>query len=1245
MYNFFRIFLFIILAALHAEVGARAQEENDLPVVSIDDPDLTVDEDASSPLYIVTLTPASDVEVTVRFTTTEGTATEYRPGRPLWDYLPENRTLTFAAGETEKRVRVIVRSDKVHEETETFTVALSDPTNAVLGTAAGSGTIIDDDPLEVRFSATRLTIDEGESASYTAVLGSQPTANVTLTVGVPSGTDVSVSPSELTFTSSDWNSRQSIEVSAANDADALADPLVDLDHTVGGGNYDGVLADSVTVWIVEAADKILNISDVTDSEDTGLMEFEVTLAPVTNREVTVMYATTAGTAREIYDFVNPARVNMTTLTFSPGDSSETISIAIVDNDHGEPEETFTVTLSDATNATIGTAVATGTIIDDDESSLKIDDVFDNEGAGSVEFTVELSKTRYEPITVDFTTEDGTATAGSDYTTTRGTLTFDTGPPRKTISVPIIDDAVPEAQEQFTVTLSNPTNATIERATGTADIYDLDTVGVSIAAAAEEVEEGNPAVFTLTRRAGAYDWAVQVSVNVTQEGSFLTDAVPSSVTFPADDRTVSLSVPTEDDELDEPDGSVTATLVPSEDFSYGLVAPSSASVTILDNDLPALQVADVEEREDAGSLVFRVTLSASSTDTVTVDYVVAAGTATEGVDYTAVPAGTLTFTDEATEQTVTVPLVDDDVHEPAETVTLTLSNPMNATVSDASGTGTITDDETTPTVSLALTPPSISEDGGESTVTATLSGESSESVTVTVSASAVSPAVSGDFTLAGTTLTMAAGQTTSTGVVTITAVNNTVDAPDKTVTVSGTVSGGNGVSAPSDETLTITDDDGTPTVSLVLTPSSISENGGESTVTATLSGASSAPVVVTVSAAPDSPAVSGDFTLSGTTLTIAAGQTTSTGVVTITAVNNAVDAPDKTVTVSGSASGGNGVSAPSSQTLTITDDEGTPTVTLVLTPSSISENGGESTVTATLGGESSEAVVVTVSAAPDSPAVSGDFTLSGTTLTIAAGQTTSTGVVTITAVNNDGRRAGQDGDGVGFRLWGQRGFCAVVSDADDHRRRGVADGEPGAESVFDQRERWREPGDGDAERYVERVGGGDGFGRTGFASGLGRFHAFGYDADDCGGPDDEHGRGDDHGGEQRGRCAGQDGDGERDGERWQRGFCAVVSDADDHRRRGVADGDVGADAVFDQRERWREHGDGDAWRYVERVGGGDGFGRTGFASGLGRFHAFGYDADDRGGPDDEHGRGDDHGGEQRGRCAGQDGDRVWFCFRW
>ena len=487
------------------------------------------------------------------------------------------------------------------------------------------------------------------------------------------------------------------------------------------------------------------------------------------------------------------------------------------------------------------------------------------------------------------------------------------------------------------------------------------------------------------------------------------------------------------------------------------------------------------------------------------------------DFTLTTNRKLTIAAGATASTGTVEITanDNDVDAPNKTVTVSGTASGGGVSNPADQTLTITDDEGAPTVSLTLNPTSIGENGGESTVTARLSGASSVAVEVTVSAAAVSPAVDGDFTLTtNRKLTIAAGTTASTETVTITAVNNDVDAPNKTVTVSGMASGG-GVSNPADQTLTIaddegdptfsiagasvaegdtgtadlaftvtlspassvettvqwatsdgtateatdytagngtltfatgdtektvtvavtgdevdeanetltltlsnagggaelgaaktatgtiTDDDDVPTVSLALNPTSIGENAGVSRVTARLSGASSVAVEVTVSAAAVSPAVDGDFTLTtNRKLTISAGTTASTETVTITAVNNDVDAPNKTVTVSGTASGG-GVSNPADQTLTITDDEGAPTVSLTLNPTSIGEAGGVSRVTAGLSGASSAAVEVTVSAAAVSPAVGGDFTLTtNRKLTIAAGTTASTGTVEITANDND-----------------------------------------------------------------------------------------------------------------------------------------------------------------------------------------------------------------------------------------------------
>ena len=106
-----------------------------------------------------------------------------------------------------------------------------------------------------------------------------------------------------------------------------------------------------------------------------------------------------------------------------------------------------------------------------------------------------------------------------------------------------------------------------------------------------------------------------------------------------------------------------------------------------------------------------------------------------------------------------------------------------------------------------------------------------------------------------------------------------------------------MSAPSSRALTIADDEDTPTVTLTLGSSSIGENGGSSTITASLSAPSSATTTVTVSAAPGDGADPGDYSLSGTTLTIAPLETASAAALTLSAVDNAVDAPDKTVHIS------------------------------------------------------------------------------------------------------------------------------------------------------------------------------------------------------------------------------------------------------------------------------------------------------------------------------------------------------------
>ena len=432
-------------------------------------------------------------------------------------------------------------------------------------------------------------------------------------------------------------------------------------------------------------------------------------------------------------------------------------------------------------------------------------------------------------------------------------------------------------------------------------------------------------------------------------------------------------------------------------AHGAGSVTAATLTITDDDLAPMVTltpnpASISENGEAATVTASLSRPSSAATTITVRSVTGAYAVVSADTTITIAAGdTINASD-----TVVITTLDNTRNELARTVTISGVARNAQGAGSVTGTVTLTDDDAAPDVTMVLSDGSITENGGVSTVTARLSHTSSDPTTITVTVAPVSPAVMTDYTISTpVTLTVAAGQTMSTGTVTITGVNNNAAEGNKTVTVSSTVGNSVGTGTVTAATLTLTDDD-VPNVTLVLTPASITENAQVSTITATLDRITNMATTVTVSAMAVSPAVAGDFTLSTTTtLTFAANVTTSTGTVTITSVNDTTDAPDKEVTVSATVTGGNMAVLSSNVTLTITDDEDAPDVALTLSPASISENGGVSTVTATLSHKSSVATTITVRPVADAYTVGSD-----STITIAAGSTANaTDTVEITAVDN------------------------------------------------------------------------------------------------------------------------------------------------------------------------------------------------------------------------------------------------------
>jgi hypothetical protein len=152
------------------------------------------------------------------------------------------------------------------------------------------------------------------------------------------------------------------------------------------------------------------------------------------------------------------------VTFSPGTTTQAIAVQILDDAIDEPNEAFSVRLSNPINATLDTTTATVTIEDDDPPpTLSVFGTGVTEGQSgttSASFSVSLSDASAMDVTVDYYTIDGTATRNQDFEFSQGTLTIPAGDVLGTISVPVIGDTVEEPEESFELVLENAFNARI-----------------------------------------------------------------------------------------------------------------------------------------------------------------------------------------------------------------------------------------------------------------------------------------------------------------------------------------------------------------------------------------------------------------------------------------------------------------------------------------------------------------------------------------------------------------------------------------------------------------------------------------------------------------------------------------------------------------------------------------------------------------------------------------------------------------
>jgi hypothetical protein len=398
-----------------------------------------------SPLtFAVTLSVPTSAIVTVDYATGAGT-----------DFVATSGTLTFAPGVTSQNIVVASVGDALVEGSETFTIALSAPSNATLGIANATGTIVDDDvaPAVPAISIANASAVEGMPLTFAVTLSVPTSAIVTVDYATGSGADFVATSGTLTF--APGVTSQNIVVASVGDAlvegnetfgVALSAPS---NATLGIANATGTILDDDSAPVIPA----ISIGDVSQFEgDSGanVFAFPVTLNAATALSVSVEW-TTSGAAS---DFV----ASSGTLVFAPGMTVQTISVAVHGDEDVEGDDAFTVQLSSPSNATLADATGIGTIRNDDDRAPSTPTLRaspasvteGNDGTTEVRVTLTLSSRAASGASVRWMTRGATAIGGADFVEASGRATFHGT--TATIALSVLGDRVREETETFVVEL-------------------------------------------------------------------------------------------------------------------------------------------------------------------------------------------------------------------------------------------------------------------------------------------------------------------------------------------------------------------------------------------------------------------------------------------------------------------------------------------------------------------------------------------------------------------------------------------------------------------------------------------------------------------------------------------------------------------------------------------------------------------------------------------------------------------------
>ena len=735
-------------------------------------PDLSVssgedDEDAGSFTFTVTLNPSSLQTVTVDYATSDGTATSGV------DYTPESGTLTFSPGDTSKSVTVTITDDDVDEEDETFNLTLSDAVNASIPLPTGTFTIRDDDTAGVTVSDTSIDIEEGDSDNYTVVLDSQPTHSVTITVNDPSNTDVTAEPASLTFTTVNWDTAQTVTVTASQD-NGHDDEDGTVTHTVAStdAKYSGISVSDVSVDVTDDDDVPVTVSfgsasyHVTEG-NTVAVKVKLSADPERTVEVPITVTTLAGADSSDYSGV-PASV-----IFNSGDTEKTFDFEAIQDtvdDDGEGVRLTFGTLPARVTST-GPSQAVVSITDDDVPNITVSfeqDSYSVIEGNSVTVKVVLSADPERTVTIPVTATGQDGATASDYNVPN-TVVFNSGDTEKTIDFDATQDTVDDDGERVELGFgtSLPTGVsegpTPETVVSIAD-DDHPQVTVTFATAnytvAESDDPGTPStteneVSVTIRLSVDPERTVTIPITATgQDGATASDySVPSTVVFNAGDTEKGITFQASPDNVDDDGESVKLGFGSSLPARITAGTPSETTISITDDDVPSVTISFEQDSytvAEDNSVVVRVKLSADPERTVTIPLLKVNQDGASSSDYSGVPQDVV-FNSSDTEKTFDFSATADDVDDDGESVRVSFGTlPGQVSAGTYSGTTVSITDDDVPSVTVSFEESSYTlAEGNTVAIKVTLSADPERTVTIPITATGQDGATASDYSVPST----------------------------------------------------------------------------------------------------------------------------------------------------------------------------------------------------------------------------------------------------------------------------------------------------------------------------------------------------------------------------------------------------------------------------------------------------------------------------------------------------------------